>query len=457
MTCPWCHKPLADADATCPSCRRDPRHHPSRARAAVPDLALAAPIATASSSAAVEELEIDAPSLDLALDLRAAPVVITPSGGELEDDDAPLALETELAPRAPVALAEAAPPMLAFAEAPAPVVDAIEILALADYGPAPSGWVDAIPYAVRVVLRERALRRDLERHRAALVGSERARDQALVRMVEATREAGGAHADTLAARLSAVDALAKDRDDARRAASREYAGEVARIDAQVAELERTRETQDAHGTAAEEELGRRREAHARAAAKVKRVEIALRAAHDAARLAAGPDAKHAPPEHAAKIRDLEAERELRATELRPFQQALDEATAASRAREAELRETQKAIARLRDERRAIERSAARQLELRSAGADEAERARETAYAEAGRELLRLSPEAAPTEQRAAAEQAQRLVDDRALTLEKHARAVTAFDAQGKKRGLVVLGVAGALFVLLVALAARVVA
>jgi chromosome segregation ATPase len=319
-------------------------------------------------------------------------------------------------------------------------MDPIDVLALADFGSSPRGWVDAPFYTIRVRMRIRELRRELARQRGLLVAAERGREHVLASFVEALKAGSSETSRALRERLLAVDQRAAERGAALETASQMYSTDVAQIDARIGELEAQRLTQETAATEAEADLAQRAENRARAEARSKRVQIELRAAHDAARVAAGPDAKFAPPEHAKRIRDLDMEADVRATELRPLQQAFEDATEVTRARQAELRETRKQIAKLREDRRGLEKTASRQLDIRTAGAGEAERERLAAYAEAGRELLR-APGVVPVADANAANDAQRIVDERALSIEKYSRALTAYDAQGVRRGDVVLAVA----------------
>src|SRR5581483_8927194 len=108
-------------------------------------------------------------------------------------------------------------------------------------------------------------------------------------------------------------------------------------DAQAAALEARRVELQAAVNQAGAELGRRQEEHARVEAKVRRTEIERRAAHDAARAAAGPDAKFAPPEHARRIAEIEAELAARTGEAKPLEAARRAAEEALAAHEAPLR------------------------------------------------------------------------------------------------------------------------
>lgn len=335
-------------------------------------------------------------------------------------------------------------------------VDAVEVLALADYGSAPSGWIDAAPYAFRVFQRRRALKEQLAVQRRLHLEAERASEQTLARLAETVKSRVGPEhrAHGLLAGLGSVDEVAQTRDGALRSASQQYSADVARIDAQLGQHEAEREKLEAAVAEAQAEANRRHELRARGDAKMKRVEIELRAALEAARVAAGPNAKFAPPEHAARIKDLKSERDVRAGELRPLVAASDEAVESVRKRESAARDGRRAVSSLREERRKIEQAATRQLEIRSAGVEEAERERLKSYASVARELLLTCADDIPAEDRAAVDDAERLLGERALSVEKHLRALGAADVEGERRGWIVIAVAASLLLLLLAMTVR---
>lgn len=392
------------------------------------------------------------PDLDLARPSPAEPRVEAPDEGK----EAPIELGVPLAlatAPGPSALAPAPQAGLGRPQAPrAPEVDPREVIALAGFGPAPRSLLAAAQYALRVRGRLAALTEQLERQRQLLADAERGQELQLSRMAEgvkaSTTDAGAA----LRERLAEHDSRAAEREAELKKASSTYAADVGTIDEKIQRLETARAEQEAAANEARAEAERRAEERQRAEARSKRVEIELRAAHEVARAAAGPDAKHAPPENARIIRDLEAERDVRARELAVAKKASDEAAEAARGRDGKLRATRAQIAKLREDRGKLEKEASRQLEERSAGAGEAERARVEAHAKAARALLAASPEVFAADERSAAAEAQRLVDDRALSIDKLVRALSAYDVAGVRRGNAVLIAAAAAVLLLIVLA-----
>ena len=483
LDCPWCKGALlggADPESPCPSCKRVPSQHPSRQAldfelALPPAEAARAPLAGPAPTAVPMAVELDdepdALPLDLAISdgpIRAAPPDRGSGTADLDDEPAGILLETDWQPSragGPAAAALAAgdaasrleppaeAPLHRIAAGPAPAatdMDPFEIAAVADFGPAPAGWVQAPAYAWRVRQRRSELARETTRMRAALAEAEAARTERfaeIARVLRARTPAG----DRLAALLEPLaqhDQASAAREAALRETGAGYADAVGRVDAGIAALDAQRAELDAAVAQAEAERDERAAARARAEAKVKRLDIELRAAHEAARVAAGPDAKIAPPEHAVRIAALQEERGVRTAELEPIAAAAAAAEAALRAREAKSRDAGKQLAALRDERRAVEAAASRQLAIRSDGAKAAERERVAAYAAALREVLAALPEALTAEERAAAADGDRVIAARSRDIEKRVRAMASADREAERRGWIVVGVVAGLVLLL---------
>src|SRR5262249_12382293 len=148
-------------------------------------------------------------------------------------------------------------------------------------------------------------------------------------------------------------------------------------------------------------------------AKAKRTEIELRAAHDAARAAAGPNARYAPPEHAQRIAELEAERAQRAAELAAVAQAADRANAAARTARDAQREAHRRVEAVREERARLDRTREHQVGVGVEGVRAAGDARRAAYAMVGRELLeRFSKSIPPVVSDSARAASKRLLEAR---------------------------------------------
>jgi hypothetical protein len=332
------------------------------------------------------------------------------------------------------------------------LIDPIDVVAFANYGPAPRVWFEAPLYAIRVMQRQRELQKDLVRARKLHVDAEDALVERMARTAEALRgRIDAAHpAMALFGQLGRYDELTHTRSVALHETSRQYAEQLAQVDERISAEEEARSKLARLVQDAELELGRLSAERARADAKSKRLEIELRSAHDAARIAAGPDAKFAPPEHAHRIAALEAEKASRAAEMVPIMAAWTEAAELVRRRQGDEREARKKVSALRDERKRIEQTAEHQLEVRSEGARQAERERFSAYAEVTRAVLVNRPDDLTEAERAAIDAAEKRATDCERDTELHVRALGAADHGGLRQGVAFILGAFILVLLLVA-------
>jgi hypothetical protein len=379
----------------------------------------------------------------IAPDIALASVAPPPSAAAARGP----ALEKEATPKP----AAAAPATASAAVARPPLdVDPVDVLVLADYGPPPTAWFQTPLYALRVLTRRRELERELVRQRTLVADAEDRVVEQLARSAEALRgRIDAAHpAAALFGTLGRYDELTHSRATALNETSRQYAEQLAQVDERTASEEEQRGRLASLVQDAELELGRLSAERARADAKIKRLDIELRSAHEAARIAAGPDAKFAPPEHAHRIAALEAEKAARTAELAPVLAAWTEAAELVRRRQADEREARKKVGALRDERKRIEQAAERQLEVRSEGARQAERDRLAAYADVTRAVLAQRPDDLTGAERAEVAASEKLLLAKEHDLELHLRALDAADGQALRQGIVLLVAAAVLALLL---------
>jgi hypothetical protein len=209
---------------------------------------------------------------------------------------------------------------------------------LGDYGDAPAEWWKAPAYAYRVKMRQLDLRRDLVRKRAELEAAQGAVEDALVILAERGRksiETKDSYSKLLGAVISAEHTL-RERDSALAAEADAHAKATAGLDAQISQHEA-----ELAGARAEEKgyndvFERVDAVRQRADAKVKRIDIDLRAAIARAGGAAGrkslsdgspasgrnPGAGVLPD---AEVQARTAEREARLAELDASMPAVTEA------------------------------------------------------------------------------------------------------------------------------------
>lgn len=445
------------------------------------------------------ELEDDGALPALALESRPPPPRVSPQGGgggfDLDDDDgdgpgeSPLRLAGETSrPPAPLpkpgaaghgspGLGLAGPGLSGVASPPSsrgrsplalPPTDAelaqasqraasdeIEMRAIARFGPPPAAWWGAPGYAVRVLLRRREIQAGLAPLRKQLEDAEAAEGEAFVQMVDrARRAAGPGHAFAeMTAALARFDQMAAESDDALAAANQTLHQQIEAIDRELQLLEDEVKRLDRDIEAAQEDVARADEQRVRSEAKVKRAEIELRAAHEAARNAAGPQAKFAPPEHAKRIRDLTAEKQARDAEHAPVRDAWESANRVVR----ELSDAQRAIRRkmspLLEQRRSAKQSGMAQVALRAEGSEAALRERRRAYREIGALMLESRAHEIDEADRAAVARSGQLVQGQTRTLELHLRALSAADPDALRKGQMLLGAAVVALVALVILLA----
>lgn len=321
-------------------------------------------------------------------------------------------------------------------------IDVYEVKALADYGAEPKSIVQTVPYAVRVVLRQRELRRAMEGVRKALAEAEGKRDDRLVELGTLLRPIvqNSPEYAQVAAPLVAAEKIVRDREAALADTNATFRERAAAIDAEIAGLDPQQTQARAEleaKTRAFEDQDRLRQKHE---ARRKRVEIEVRAAQTKLDNPQTP-----PPERAQAqqvIAQAQQERATRAAEekiaIDAAQQAEAQVATARRAAEA----IEHKIEQLRARRRDLEKEFARQGAVRSEGVEAASKEVRSALLEIGRRAAHGGPEAQGAEvRRKAIVDAEAQVKRLQIDLEKHVRALAAADPTAVRNGLVILGAA----------------
>jgi hypothetical protein len=424
-----------------------------------------------------DELEDDdlaqGPALDLELGpapSRSAPIGATADlgrnvgGDDWGDDDAAAAPNVDLALDAapdrlsgkiarPEPAMEQGPPsgrsVIAKpkTEAKAVEIDPFEVKALADYGAEPKNIVESVPYAIRVVRRQRELKRALEGVRRALAEAESKRDDRLVELGTLLEPvvSNSAEYRTVADPIQRAKKMVQDREAAlleTNTAFRDRAAaidaEIAAIDPQLAQAKREVEARQKSF----EEADRLRQKHE---ARRKRVEIDVRAAQ--AKLDAPATAQADRAQAQAVIAAANQERETRAAEERL-------ATAAAQKVEGELAVARRAeeavegkVQALRARRKDLEKEFARQGAVRSEGVEAASKELRSALREIGLRAAHGGPDAPGADmRRKSVADAEAQVKRLQIDLEKHLRALGSADKNAVRNGLVILGAAVVLLV-----------
>jgi hypothetical protein len=320
-------------------------------------------------------------------------------------------------------------------------VDAREVALIADYGPAPRNALLAPLYAFRVFSRRKPLKQALAEQHAALSAAELERDTLLMRLASELRPALEAHdafKRTLAP-VREVERLASERAAALLQADSGYREQMAKFEAELSSLRQAEAAarratleREASQTAAENELRR-------AEGKHQRVQIEMRGVMDLARQKLGPAGGDVPAEFAAKLAELQS----RANALEPelTQAKAKHASAVAALAQAET-ETQRLLSQMRQLERQkanVGSSLGKQLNERAAGVTEAEKQLRDALAEVARAVLGArGAMPVPDATLAALREHDKQVEQRALRLEMHVRALDSYDRDRAKQGIIVV-------------------
>jgi len=194
---------------------------------------------------------------------------------------------------------------------------------------------------------------------------------------------------------------------------------------------------------------------ARARAALRRADEMLQAAHDAAAAAAGRGAEYAPPEHARRIAQREADRLPLADRLRNRARAAAEAVALLKQRERGVKAADRRISAVLDARAALEAEATSAKDSSFARLDAARVRRLDAYELVLAQIEADHPALLNDELRRRVATVRGKLAEADADLERHRRAVDAYDRDGYRRGVLVAAAIGLLLLLLLLTTVRV--
>lgn len=327
-------------------------------------------------------------------------------------------------------------------------IDAYEVRALADFGEAPHGILQTVPYAVRVTLRQRELRRALAGVRSALTEGEKRRDDRLVELGQVMRPEIEGNPDFAAAAAPLADAekTKRAREEGLQSASGEFRQRVGALDQEIALEDQPLSRGRAEAAEREKAWESAEELRKRHEARRKRVEIEVRNAQAKLERAETPPGEK--QQATALIQAAQGERGTRAAEEKlATDQARDAEAKLALARRA-VAEVEAKIADLRKRRRAVEDEFARQGAVRMEGIDAASREVRGALLEIGRRLAKGGLDPAGYRGAATHESAERIrkliaeadaqVSRLQYDLEKHLRALDAADDGALRKGRIIL-------------------
>jgi hypothetical protein len=372
-------------------------------------------------------------------DIAAGPALeLDTEGGSLPPRISSPSVTSQPAPPVPPAAtsARSLQPPVAAPEPAKPPIDPYEARVLADYGPKPEAFWHAPMYAYRVMTRRSALQRDLASKKTEAERALKRYEDALVALGERSR--AGAAPPAALERVKQAEELLRSRDGAMAQSMDAHKSVLAEVDARlgVAEAELSRARQEESRATAIREAAE--QDFQRADAKVKRLEIEIR--NGAANKAAERDALAQDAQQKGAVR-VEADKKLAEVKrVATVAQAKADAIGNERAQQE-----------AKFSRASGTRNAGVDRHGRSPSAiDDAQHHLRAALVELGRAVL-ADPAAAAGLALAKDEiarldqQAQKSTSDVAL----HESAIGAFDAPQVFLGMVLVGVALLLVVVLV--------
>lgn len=267
---------------------------------------------------------------------------------------------------------------------PAPAseeLDPFEVRALADFGAPPSNPLLSPLYAWRVVRRRGELGRALALRKEEAQSAARHAEDALVSFAERMRPAAEQAQSRALDGVRAAEELLRSRDGGMATEMDAHRAELARIDARLGVVEAELSAAQADEKRIADELARANEVKDRNVAKMKRADIEIRNATQAA----ASDAMRA------QLQARTAEKEAIAAELARQAPALAEIEARLAASRRKLADVQQRTSTVRAERANVETQFQRRVGTRSQGVDEANRQVRAALADFARRSLRDAP------------------------------------------------------------------
>lgn len=448
---------MPSAGDVCPSCGKNPQDHPSISAGSFGSFDTfddfdepggplemasdAQPLAAPDGPDVFGGSSFDNPAASIKLELDAVPVrapartplaPISPAAGPLPP---PTNYRDSGKPAAPESAQQ-------------PAFDPYEIAVLADYGSTPEKLWEYPGYALRVTSRRRELQRRLRLARDSMDGAERRRDDQLADLAERLRPELEASKDleSLLDTLKQLEDTAMSRQEALSARNQELNSKLAAVDQEI-EAQRARQAEaKTRVDAATVRLEAARVELDRGKALLKRAEIELRNAQEVAREAAGPQARTAPPEHAAKLQSLSQILNERRAAVAAPQAAYDDAKKSWNDADTAHKTVERQIAELQKQRRNVEASYARELGVRSQGVEQAQGERRSALIAIGARLIEMNSVIVPRELRQAFFEAQDALSSRTSEAARLNQAIVSADAQAVKKGWLLM-IGGGFFAL----------
>jgi hypothetical protein len=318
------------------------------------------------------------------------------------------------------------------------VFDPREIAILSDYGEAPNNAAATLAYAYRVFTRQRELKQQLVPIAAECERAECEREATLNELARALRpalEQTGEFRRFLAPVLE-IEQRAAARGQALNSINAQLGAQNAELDAELARVASRVEDEQRSETDAQRLYDEREASERRADAKLKRVQIEMRAVTQVAEQKLGPAGGPMPAMEAAQLTELERRAQATQPEVAAARSALEQAKQAlhqTRARLEALRQSQRQISR---QKQALGGAYEKELSLRAEGLSEVELAQRAALAELARAILGVPGTIAiPEDWLERVRRVSQRADSLGVRAEMFRRAILAYDARRARQGV----------------------
>ena len=317
-------------------------------------------------------------------------------------------------------------------------VDIRAVRLLAEYGEPPGNILGAPKYAWTVHQRKKELSQMLEDQRELHGETTKLLKEDLASVVDSIADrAGSTELETIMAPVTQSERMIADRRKTMESAVNKYTGEFQALDDELEREKDRRKEAAKEREAAQIVVEDAAQKRGRVAAELKRLENELRSAHDEASKAAGDD-DYAPPEHARRIKQLEAEQDKMKEMLVGREDAYQAAKRVLRQRASALREVDARIGAVHARESSAEKQASHARELGIESLKQAHLARLDAYVRVLERIEQELPELLTDSYRKRIETARASVGDADRELEKYRRAIDCYDSGWVNKGIAVV-------------------
>ncbi len=340
--------------------------------------------------------------------------------------------------RAPLPSQGLAPPAAAVATTGAgPIFSAAEIETVARYGEVPSNVLLAPVYAVRVFKRRQELKK-------LLTLQQRTHEQAtttlrgkLADITDGIVAQAPEQLDGVMGPVRTAEQKVRDRKVQLEAASGQFASQFKSLELEIEAAGKQRQQLDRDRNMAQIKLEDAVHKRAQVTADLKRINLGIASAHDAAANAAGADASFATPEHAKRITALEAEKAKRVEQVRGRDKAVGAAKLEVREREAAIRQLESRVNAIHGRQSNMEGEAGQAQTMGLDALKGAQHERLVAYEVAIDTIVAQAKSLVDQPTKAQIEDVKRQIAGCNSDLDKHNLAVDAFDDGAYKRGIAI--------------------